>query len=421
MNLPDKSSYFTRVEDKYVFRVSTAFWHLLIGILTLAAIIGIVAFLWSVIPPSKSEVKAATYPAKQDYPLVKKVSLADLHLKDEKLPPPVEKNQKGTEVQISKPKPIEKIDIDPSKPAYELALIEFRKMIPDDQWKPGTYLITNPTGWEMYHLEQYRIWQPSGPSVEEDLDNIYDVVKASDFAHKKNVLETISKIIKSVPSDSKGKSVQKIASSINQNWIEPKILDSVCNLIVSTLPTFKGKSASEAAIEIIGFSLANRGVVFEFLPFAAKTCSILPDSLRATFFSGLTSAYDNNFNENFPVQKEATDQFKSLIPQLNGVNPTKALKKFYTVYNYSNRQRNLDIARLESEYKIQVNKIEADSLAQVRINEIIYQEEKQKKSDLKWKALQAVAGGFVLIALLGTVLTLLSIQRILKKIEETRS
>ena len=48
-----KTNYFTKVEDKYVFRVSTAFWHLLIGIITIAAIVGIVLLVWSIIPPGK--------------------------------------------------------------------------------------------------------------------------------------------------------------------------------------------------------------------------------------------------------------------------------------------------------------------------------------------------------------------------------
>ena len=54
-----KSSYFNRVEDKYVFRISTSFWHLLIGAITVTAIIGIVLFIYSLIPSSKNEIKAS--------------------------------------------------------------------------------------------------------------------------------------------------------------------------------------------------------------------------------------------------------------------------------------------------------------------------------------------------------------------------
>jgi hypothetical protein len=70
-----------------------------------------------------------------------------------------------------------------------------------------------------------------------------------------------------------------------------------------------------------------------------------------------------------------------------------------------------------NDYNAQVNLIVADSLQQVALNQALYEEAKSKKNVLKWKSLYVVGGGFIMIALLGTILTLLSIQRILKKME----
>ena len=88
-----KTNYFTKVEDRYVFRVSTAFWHLLIGVITIAAIIGIVVLAWSVIPPGKEKVTASAYPTKASYPSVEKVTLDELNIKDEKVLPPLRSNR----------------------------------------------------------------------------------------------------------------------------------------------------------------------------------------------------------------------------------------------------------------------------------------------------------------------------------------
>ncbi|MDB5209378.1 MAG: hypothetical protein JWQ30_205 [Sediminibacterium sp.] len=416
MKFPNKSTYFTQVEDKYVFRISTAFWHLLIGLLTLASIVGTIMFLWAVIPPAKPDVKAAERPSKPTYPPVKKLNLADLHLTGEKSKLEV----RNLDVDTTTPKrkqEVVQIDNDPNKPAYDLALLELRKIIPDNQWKPGEFRIDNQVGWDLTHSDQYRTWVPTGYSIEDYLANIYGSIKANKYSEKKQVLVAITKIAKTAAADGKGKSIEFVASSINANWSDPKMLDSVCTMIATNQRIFNANKSTDAMENIIRFSFSNPNDAFEFIPFSIKICSQISDSLRSFVLSVLTSSYYNYFHQNIAVQKEATDQFASLIPQLKGINPANALQKFYLVYNNDNSQRNDVIAKIMNDYNAQINLIVADSLQQVALNQILYEEAKRKKSDLKWKSLYVVGGGFILIALLGTILTLLSIQRILKKME----
>lgn len=414
MNIPRISSYFNKVEDKYVFRVSTAFWHFLIGLLTLASIVGIVMFLWSVIPPGKADVKAAEYPAKPTYPPVEKVSLADLHLTEEKVQPIV--NNIDT-MPVYKPREEVQTVYDPNKPAYDLALAELRKIIPDVQWKPGKYEITNQTGWELYHSDQYRRWVPTGSSMEDYLDNIYRIVTVKNYSEKKKALDAVTKIVKAAPANNKGKPIEYISSSINSNWQDLKLLDSICTIIAGSLKTFNDKNSANAIQDIIRFIFNYPNVAFDFVPFAVKTCSQLSDSLRTQVLLLLTSSYYNYFHENIEVQKEATEQFIELLPQLHGFAPARALKKFYSVYNEKNKQRSEDIARMLSDYDAQVNTIVADSIRQALQNEYNFRKAQEDKSNLRWRSLQTIGGGLIAIALLGTILTLLSIQRILKRIE----
>lgn len=415
MKFLNKSTYFTQVEDKYVFRISTAFWHLLIGLLTLASIIGTIMFLWAVIPPMKNDVKATVRPALPTFPPVEKVNLADLHLNIEKAIQQVKNLEVVTEYKAKQE--VVQIDNDPNKPAYDLALSDLRKIIPDNQWKPGNFQITNQVGWDLYHSDQYRKWVPTGYSIEDYLANIYSSVKANKYLEKKRVLASITKIVKTAPIDSKGKSIEFVASSININWSEPKMLDSVCTMIAANQSIFSAKKSTDGIENIIQFSFANPNDAFEFVPFAVKICSQISDSLRSSVLSVLRSSYYHHFDQNIAVQKEATAQFALLIPQLKSINPANALQKFYSVYNDRNRQRNEAIAKLMNDYNAQVNLIVADSLQQVALNQALYEEAKSKKNVLKWKSLYVVGGGFIMIALLGTILTLLSIQRILKKME----
>jgi len=75
-----KTNYFSKVENKYVFNVSLIFWHLFITLSTLAVVVCLAIFLWSIIPASQREVEKKPYPAKKQYPEPIKVELNELQI-----------------------------------------------------------------------------------------------------------------------------------------------------------------------------------------------------------------------------------------------------------------------------------------------------------------------------------------------------
>ncbi|MEI7492793.1 MAG: hypothetical protein WCK92_15430 [Bacteroidota bacterium] len=413
MKTSNKTSYFTRVEDRYVFRVSTAFWHLLIGIITITAIIGIVLLAWSIIPPGKEKVKASAYPTKTSYPPVEKVTLADLNMGDEKVVQPPSIQQAPPPVYHAQPE----VENDPGKPAYDLSLSELKRIIPKDEWQPGFW--SYPYGelaWQMHPSDpNYRHWNPSGDNVEQRLERSYRPIKARKYSEKKTALDSYLKILKQVPSIKSTEVLNFIIYNMNDRFSDLHILDSAFTLIAKSLKPFS--ASSDAAQHLIGFVLNNPKATFDFVPFAIHSCNQISDSARFQFLAGLIDGFYTYFNSNVEVQKEATEQFNKLLPQLPGINPAKALRKFYSVYNQKNQKRNAEIGRIDDEYNTQVAAILADSTMRAMQAEENFLADKEKKSELKSKSLYVVAGGFIAIALLGTILTLLSIQRILRKME----
>lgn len=407
------AAYFTRVEDKYVFRVSTAFWHLLIGIITVAAIVGIVLLVWSIIPPGKEKVKASVYPTKVAYPPVETVTLSDLKMNEEKVTPPP--------VVQSAPPPEYKSETftenDPGKPAYDLSLAELKKIIPKDNWQPGYW--SYPYGelaWQMHPSDpNYRRWNPSGENVEQRLEHSYKRIQAKNYSAKKVALDSYLKVLKQVASTNSTVVLDFIIYNMNDRFSDPHFLDSTFTLVAKNLKTFS--ATSDAAQNLLGFALNNPKATFDFIPFAVQECSKISDSTRFQFLASLIDGYYTYFNSNVEVQKESTGQFDKLLPQLPGINPSKALRKFYSVYNQKNQKRNAEISRINDDYNTQVTAILADSTMRALQAEVKFQSDKEKKSEMRAKSLYAVAGGFVAIALLGTILTLLSIQRILRRME----
>lgn len=405
-----KSSYFNRVEDKYVFRISTAFWHLLIGAITVTAIIGIVLFIYSLIPSSKNEIKASEYPTKASYPPVEKVSLSDLNIKDEKIITPV----------VQAPPPVYQPSIDAEydsdKPAYDLSLSELKRIIPQDQWQPGSWFY--PAGelaWEAHQTDQYRKWNPSGENVEQRLERSYKQIKAKKYSGKKIALDAYLKVLKQIPPSNSNEVLNTIIYSMNDRFTDLHLLDSTFSLIAKSIETFS--NSKDAAQHLIGFALNNPKATFKFIPFAVQVCKELSDSSRFQVLTVLSNSFYSSFNENVEVQKEATEQFNNLRPLIRGVDTDIALRKFYSVYNQKNRKRNEEITRIDDDYNAQIASILADSTMKAIQADIEFAASKELKSDLRKNSIYAIAGGFIAIALLGTILTLLSIQRILKKLE----
>lgn len=409
-----KTNYFTKVEDKYVFRVSTAFCHLLIGIITITAIIGVVLLVWSIIPPSKEKVKASVYPIKAAYPPVEAVTIADLKLNEERVTPP-------SVVQTAPPPEYKSETVsedDHGKPAYDISLAELKKIIPKDDWQPGYW--SYPYGelaWQMHPSDpNYRIWNPRDENVEQRLEHSYKRIQAKDYLAKKIALDSYLKVLKQVPSTNSTVVLDFIINNMNNRFSDPNFLDSTFTVIAKNLKTFS--STSDAARYLVRFALNNPTSTFDFIPFAIQECNKVSDSTRFQFLTSLIDGYYTYFNNNFVVQKEATEQFVKLLPQLQGTNPSTALLKFYFVYNQKNRKRNDEISRINEDYYTQVSAILADSTMRAMQAELKYQADKEKKSELRGKSLYAIAGGFVAIAFLGTILTLLSIQRILRRMEK---
>lgn len=409
-------SYFNRVEDKYVFRVSTAFWHLLIGILTIAAIIGVLFLAWSIIPPGKKHIKATEYPAKTSYPPVKEVTLADLNGNVEhqvlpvvdRTPPPPSTN--STKVDTTN---------DPDKPAYEISLGVLKKNIPQDQWQPGYWVY--PAGelaWQMHQTEQYRQWVSIGENMEQKIDRSFQVIQAGKYTAKKIALDAYIKIILQVPEANRGGILNSILNNMNDKFTDIHLLDTTFSLIAKNVKHFT-VSKNEATQKLIEFVSNNPNSTFDFVPFTIQICQKFPDASRYQILEVSTSEFYNAFSRNAKVQKEATDQFNKLLPQLKVVDPAQSLYKFYAVYNQKNRERNEEIRRINDDYNLKVSAIIADSTMRAIQAEEKYLTDKNKKSEMRTKSLYVVGGGFLAVALFGTILTLLSIQRILKRMELT--
>lgn len=411
-----KTNYYSKVENKYVFNVSLIFWHFFVALSSLAVIVCLTIFLWSLIPASQREIEKKPYPEKKQYPAPVKVGLNELQLevaKEEVLPvTPVQIQKTTTTTQ----KPLEDIK---GKGDYDLALNKLKTLIPPTKysWQGAGYW-SYPYGeryWTVYKQEKYRQWNSTEPGIENKLKVAYRKSKAEKYPDKKLILDGYIDVLKLLPEEKRVSAlnnlINNVANNISQNV-------NVCQ----ALSKFVGEMTKEENISYLNqLALFGKNNPTDGSPFIDYTATIIGKfsvSKRVEIIGRLTIGYYNYFGQNLSMLKEATDLFLPLVEQIKAENQVKAIIQYYRVFRNKNYDRDNAIVQIENEYQQAINVIENQyNLDQLAAQEE-YQSDKITKAEYRLKSLTGIGGGILLIVLIAVVLVFFSIQRSVRKIEE---
>ncbi len=416
-----KKSYFknyvSKVEDKYVFNLSSIFWHLFIALASVGIFISILLFFWSLIPPFHKNVEKQAYPTEKQYPEPVKVTINELLLQDaaqeETLQPKV---LIDTVVENTEPKVIEDTK---GKDEYVATLNTLKVLIPPAKYSwSGSGEWSYPYGqqyWTYYKQEKYRQWNVSEPGLEDKLISSYRTSNAKNYTEKKKMLDGYIIVLKPMKEEIRLTAIQYL---LNQT------VDSVGKniAIYQALAKVVSKMSSETSAEYIsqlasfGNSNPNEGV--PFIDYISSIIDKFNPLQRTEIIGGLINSYYNFFSQDLKIQKEATDLFMPLLKGIKAEIQYKSLIRYYGLYVRKNQNRDVEIAQIKNEYQQSINAIEQQFIMDQAIAAMDYQETKIKKAEYRYKSLLGVGGGIVLIVLIGTILAFLSIQRSVRKIEE---
>jgi len=415
-----KTNYFTKVENKYVFNVSLIFWHIFIAIATLTIVISFGTFLWTAIPASKKEVEKPAYPLKKQYPEPAKVALNELRLeevKHEEAPQEALEPVQTTTTTKETTQPV--VEDTKGKKEYENSLNTLKTLIPPSKysWQGAGYW-SYPYGeryWTFYKQEKYRQWVSTEPGLEEKLIKSYKTTNAGNYSDKKQILDGYISIIKLLPEDKRSgvllDLIRNVAGNVSQNI---NIHQSLAKLV--------SKMAKEENIlyiaQLARFGKTNPKDGSPFIDYTTTIIDKFALAQRSKIIEDLINSYYNYFNQNIVNQKEATDLFLPMVSQIKGNLQHKAIIQYYGLYLEKNRERDNVIAQIETEHSQQINSIDQEFENNQRNAEINYQNKMNEKENLRYKSLEGMAGGIILIVLIASALVFLSIQRSVRKIEE---
>ena len=388
-----KLSFLENFEEKFYFKTSHYFWHLLTGLGGLALVVGILILLWGLTPSFKPGVKKPKYPEPVE------VTAEEIKLK---IQPPVKPKEviptvKDTVAAIEQqPEVVEKID--PAEQAYLTAIDSMQQLLPQEKYR-----------WESRgHWEQswYRKkWIIDYYGISDRLKSIFKKVDAEKFASKKQLLDAYIALIALFPEDQR---YSVLKSAIE--YCKTDVTTSVSNveLLTASVPNFN-TDKSDFLNKLATFGRKNPRDGRTFIEFVNNNITKFEPEIRTSMLTTLINSYYRHFNL-IEKQREATDLFLGMLDSFEPADQSKALTEYYRLYVSKNYDREREVEQIESEY--QSNLSHAQS---------VLSSKKSKKAEYRGLGLKAIGGSIIFIAFVALFLVVLSIQRNVKLLREGSS
>ena len=405
-------NYYKKVEDKYVFNISTFFWHFLILLLTIGMLIGLFMALYGVIPATRRNVAQPSYPVKPSYPQAAKVTIDDLINKPSKQNQPI--SQQVYQNISTQSQPSEEV-VDPG---YQLSLDKLKTLIPPSKYPWQKEEISYPNGKEVYdsyhNPSDIRI-TPVGPGLLDYLNTAYNNSHVRNYGDKKRILDAFIDLLSKIKeSERQGVLYQIVYYPINN--IDTSIVK--LHQLKKVLMVFRPNELENVSGEIVPFGRNNPADGRILIDYLTINLTKFDTSQRLKSLYNIVNAYYNYFNNTVNSQIEATNSFLSLLPQIPDNQQANMLTEYYEIFNQKNKSRQDSIQKIEMNYKEATQKINAEYQNQLSNAEGEYESSKYHKQDLIKKGGIGIAAGIILISFVGVILTLFSMQRILRRMEE---
>lgn len=381
--------FLTQIEEKYVFKVSQYFWHIIVGLISLGIVAGVFLLIYGVFPTFKTTVEKEKYP-----PLVE-VTYSDINnallgKKKEYQPEPIDQRYTTLTETYS----------DEYYTVFETKLDTLKQLIPPEKyrWDAAGYWYY-PYG-ERY--PSYRSWIETDIGIYRRLDKAYENSSANSYKLKTDLISSFIKLVKLYKEPNRI-AVLKYAANICQQSVNKSLI--LIDKLAQSYNQF-GESDLNYLNTLSNFAESNPREGEKFIELVITTVNMIDKKNRTSALEVLKDNFYRYYNTKIEQQVEATNNFLTLIRKFDVDKRVNALEKYYEISVIKNRNREQEINRIEYDYSQELSRAEMEYLAS-----------QAEKADLRTKGLYGVASGFVVIAFIALLLVLLSIQRYLKNID----
>lgn len=381
-----KLSFLESFEEKFYFKTSHYFWHLLTGLGGLALVIGVLVLLWGIIPSFKPGVK------KPKYPDTVKVTAEEIQT----IIHPAPKTTDEAATTTDKEKPAEEAKtIDPAEKAYLAAIDSMKRLLPPEKYR-----------WESRgHWERgwYRNrWVVDSYGIEDRLKTVYNNTNADNFTTQKQLLDAYIALIALFPEENRY-SVLRAALDYSKGDVSTTVSNT--ELLKASVKNYSTDNAD--FIEALAtFGRKNPRDGQAFIEYSNSIMPKFDQEIKSTMLSTLISSYYKHFNL-IERQQEATDLFLGMLDQFKPEDQSKALAEYYRLYVGKNYERSQKVAELERQYEYDQEHAES-----------VLAQKKAKNAGYRILGLKTIGSSIVFIAFVALFLVLLSIQRNVKMLRD---
>jgi len=429
-----KHSKLSRLENKYYYNVSRFFWHIIIALSLLAIAGGVITYLWSLVPPSKSKVVKAPAPQKQAYPVLKKVALQEIL---DKLP-----KQKKNKPAPPKPKPEEtqtqedtglfeeeqvvtQIDSAALK-HFNTAIGNTKSLIPEDEYQifwnnKYDYYFSSERDRKMYrksHNPALRKKNLISPGFKQRFITYTDSQNLKDYNQKADLLETYNHILAKIAKKNRKRFMQQIAMQLPVRNLGTHEIQSRLTAIGDVMDKIDADNQLKVYKKLWWFIKSNPNDGIPMINFLASNLEQIPQISRITFIDYLLREYNRHYNNRLSELKEAILSFMPLVKQINPDQMSPALKIYFDLYRKNNYERAKQVRQIDDTYNQELAKIEKDYKQALQRANLDYHLKRQKKDSLRLWSYKGVGLGFAGILLFSLIVLILSMIRNINRLTE---
>lgn len=393
-----KQQILEQVEERFYFKTSHLFWHLLTGIGGLALIGGLLVYLWGITPSTKPGVTKPLYPP----PVA--VTANDIM---QRLAPPASASQMMTVAPETPPAtpataaPPPPAQTDTLAIAYQAAMDSLRKLLPESRFAWDSQRRYQERGW--YYGRWYEGgWETVVVGISDKLQNAFVQANATDLASRTKLLQAFAELVAQVSEPLRLQALE-CGMAICKNDMATS-LPGVQQL-KAAVPHYTAYDVSHLA-QLADFSQRNPRDGFAFIEYANTIIPKFDTKQREAALKTLIRSYYRNFDI-IAKQREATDLFLGMLASFPVENQVSALNEFYQLFMLQNQERTQVIQMMDQEYQFKLSEAEQVLAAK-----------KARKAALRSIAWKVASGSVVLIAFIALFLVLLSIQRNVRQMRE---
>lgn len=391
--------FLEKLEEKFVFKTSRYFFHVLVGIAILGLLSGVLLLLWGITPSAKPEVKKTEYPpaiqvsAEELLPVVIPPAKAAKPKEAAAQPAPAPETpagEKKTEI------------MDSTQIAYNRALDSLKALIP-----PAKYSWADRGRWERGYYRDRRgnyqygdYWVIDAYGLQSQLESAFREAGAESFTQKTALLDSYLPVLRLFEEKQR---VAVLKSLLLYTKESVAASQSNVALLAAAIPNFSTEK-TDFLNKLAQFGKKNPRDGAAFIAYANQ---ILPNFDRAyaePVLDALINSYYRFFDD-IEYQKRVTGPFLSLLPRFEGPYQARAVEAYYSMYFSKNQSREQQIALIERQYERDLREAES-----------ILAQKQAAKAVHRYRGLIGVGGSIMFIAVVALILVLLSIQRNIKEI-----